>query len=149
MKDKIIPCLWYSAHEGKIAEIVSYYQEIFGENLKQVSMMELGETPSGYAEMCEVEIFGQKYSWMNTANEHNKMNDSFALMINCDGQEEIDKYWNYFTKEGKESQCGWCVDRYGLRWQVIPSNFRELMSKPNSWQVMMGQTKLIIADYLK
>jgi predicted 3-demethylubiquinone-9 3-methyltransferase (glyoxalase superfamily) len=111
--------------------------------------MPLGETPSGYSEMSEVKIFGQKYSLMNTQEEHNKMNDSFALMINCADQAEIDKYWDYFTKEGQESQCGWCIDKYGLRWQIIPANFGELMQKPNAWKVMMGQKKIIIEEYLK
>ena len=70
-------------------------------------------------------------------------------MINCDGQNEIDKYWDYFTKEGNEVQCGWCIDKFGLRWQVLPKNLAELMSKPNAFKVMMGQKKIVIKDYLK
>jgi predicted 3-demethylubiquinone-9 3-methyltransferase (glyoxalase superfamily) len=68
-------------------------------------------------------------------------------MLNCNDQVEIDKHWNYFTKEGKESQCGWCMDKFGLRWQIIPKNMGDLMSKPNAGQVMMKQTKIIIAEY--
>jgi predicted 3-demethylubiquinone-9 3-methyltransferase (glyoxalase superfamily) len=149
MQNKITPCLWYSAHGGKIAELVAYYKDIFKENLKEGNIMPIGETPSGYTEMCEIEIFGQRYSLMCTEKPHNEMNDSFALMIDCDGQEEIDMYWDYFTKEGRESQCGWCVDKYGLRWQIIPSNLGALMSRPNSWEVMMKQKKIVIAEYLK
>jgi len=147
MNNKIIPCLWFSTNNGKISELINYYKEIFQNDFKSLEVMKIGETPSGYTEMCEVEIFGQKYSLMNTEKAHHVMNDSFALMIGCDGQEEIDKYWNYFTKEGKESQCGWCVDKYGLRWQIIPNNFGELMSKPNSWEVMMKQTKIVVGEY--
>ncbi len=149
MQNKIIPCLWYSAHGGKMAELIAYYQNIFKENLKADNIMSLGKTPSGYTEICEIEIFGQKYSLMNTENPHEEMNDSFALMINCRDQKEIDMYWNYFTKDGKESQCGWCIDRYGLRWQIIPENFGELMARPNAWEVMMGQKKIVIEEYLK
>ncbi len=149
MQNKITPCLWYSAHDGKIAELVEYYKHIFGEFLVAGEIMKLGETPSGYTEMCEIEIFGQKYSLMNTEKPHNEMNDSFALMISCQDQEEVDRYWDYFTREGRASQCGWCVDKYGLRWQVIPANFGELMSRPNAWEVMMKQTKIVIAEYLK
>lgn len=149
MSNKITPCLWFSAHEGQIAPLVQYYKTVFGDNLKEGEIMKLGETPSGYTEMCEIEIFGQKYSLMNTAKPHHEMNDSFALMISCHGQEEVDSYWSYFTREGRESQCGWCVDKYGLRWQVIPDNFGELMSRPNAWEVMMKQKKIVIAEYLK
>ena len=74
--------------------------------------------------MCNVTIFGQKYVLMSTALEHHPLNDAVSFMIYCEGQSEIDKYWNYFTQEGKESQCGWCVDKYGLRWQVLPKKFR-------------------------
>lgn len=109
--------------------------------------MPLGNTPSGNAEMCFVSLYGQSYSLMATANEHHPLNDSMALMLSCEGQEGVDRFWNYFTKEGKESQCGWCIDKYGLRWQVLPSNFGELMSKPNAWNVMMSQTKIVIGEY--
>jgi predicted 3-demethylubiquinone-9 3-methyltransferase (glyoxalase superfamily) len=70
------------------------------------------------------------------------------LIVNCNNQEQIDKFWNYFTLDGEESQCGWCIDKYGLRWQVLPENLGKLMSKPNSWQVMMSQKKIVIDEYL-
>jgi predicted 3-demethylubiquinone-9 3-methyltransferase (glyoxalase superfamily) len=86
---------------------------------------------------------------MCTEIEHNSLNDAVSFMINCDDQNEIDHFWDYFTKEGKASQCGWCIDKYGLRWQIIPKSLGTLMSKPNSFEVMMKQTKIIIEEYLK
>lgn len=147
-QNKIIPSLWFCADGGKLAQVVDY-RRVFGNELVVSNIIPLGDTPSGYSEMCEVEIFGQKYSWLCTEQEHHKFNDALSLSINCKGQKEIDKYWDYFTQDGQEVQCGWCIDKYGLRWQVIPANFGELMSKPNSLQVMMSQKKIIIADYLK
>ena len=79
---------------------------------------------------------------MCTANEHHPLNDAISLMINCTDQNEIDRYWNYFTSEGEESQCGWCIDKYGLRWQVLPENSGKLMNQPDSAEIMMKQTKL-------
>ena len=111
--------------------------------------MPLGETPSGNTEMCEVNIFGQKYSFMSTEIEHHPFNDAISFTIFCKDQKEIDKFWNYFTRDGKESQCGWCIDKYGFRWQVLPDNFGELMSKPNAWDIMMSQKKIVIEEYLK
>lgn len=46
-----------------------------------------------------------------------------------------------------EVQCGWCNDKFGLRWQIIPTNLGELMQKPNAWEVMMKQKKIVIAEY--
>ncbi len=143
----INPSIWFHTPDGKIAEIVNYYKEVFGENFKEGTIVPLGDTPSGYAEMTEVTILGQKYNLLNTKEEHMPLNDSISFVINCEDQAEIDKFWNYFTKDGKESQCGWCVDKFGLRWQVIPHNMAELMAKPNSFQVMMKQKKIVIAEY--
>lgn len=147
--NKITPSLWYCTMKGNISEVVEYYKNIFGNHLEAGGMMPLGETPSGNAEMCEVTIFGQKYSFMSTEKEHHVFNDALAFTIYCNDQKEIDTLWNYFTSGGKESQCGWCIDKYGLRWQVLPENFSELMGKPNAWEVMMSQKKIIIDEYLR
>ncbi len=148
-KSKIVPSLWFSTDGGSISKVIAYYKSIFGKDFQEGKIMPLGTTPSGHTELCEVHIFGQKYSMMNTEKEHQRFNDALAFTINCEDQHEIDKYWNYFIKEGAEVQCGWCIDKYGLRWQVLPTNFGELMSKPNAWQVMMKQKKIIIEEYLK
>jgi predicted 3-demethylubiquinone-9 3-methyltransferase (glyoxalase superfamily) len=149
MKNKIIPSLWFSTDNGNIASVISYYKNVFGDNFSSNQVNKLGETPSGNTELCEVFIFEQKYSFMCTEKLHHTFNDAMALTINCQDQAEIDKFWNYFTQDGKESQCGWCIDKFGLRWQVLPINLGELMSKPNAWQVMMAQKKIIINEYLK
>jgi len=78
---------------------------------------------------------------MSTANAHHAFNDALAFAINCKDQIEIDQFWNYFTKEGEEVQCGWCKDKFGLRWQVLPENLGALMSKPNAFEIMMHQKK--------
>lgn len=148
-RNKIVPCIWFKTDDGKILKIIEYYKSIFSGDFRAEQIMPLGETPSGYSEICEIYIFEQKYTLMSTANEHHKLNDAISFMINCKDQIEIDKYWNYFTKEGEESQCGWCIDKYGLRWQVFPENLSELMSKNNSFEVMMKQTKIVIAEYLE
>jgi predicted 3-demethylubiquinone-9 3-methyltransferase (glyoxalase superfamily) len=99
--------------------------------------------------MCEVHVFGQKYVMMSTAKKHHPLNDSISLMIQCENQNEIDKYWNYFTLEGRESQCGWCMDKYGLRWQVLPVHLEALLCKQNSSEIMMKQKKFVISEYLE
>jgi len=147
--NKIVPSIWFSTDGGKLSKVVEYYENIFGKDFEGGEIMPLGVTPSGNTELCEVNIFGQKYSLMNTEKEHQPLNDALSFTLNCEDQNEIDKYWNYFTHDGTESQCGWCIDKYGLRWQVLPQNFGELMSKPNSWGVMILQKKIVIEEYLK
>ncbi len=148
MDNKITPCLWFSTDGGKISNVVEYYKTIFGDVFESGNIIPLGQSPSGNTEMCHVKLFGQNYNFMCTEKEHHPFNDALSFALNCDDQIELDKFWNYFTKEGKEVQCGWCIDKYGLRWQVIPKNLGELLSKPNAWEVMMKQKKIIIAAYL-
>ena len=89
--------------------------DIFGKDFQHGQIMPLSDTPSGRTEICEVNILGQKYSLMSTAEEHHRLNDAISFIINCEDQNEIDKYCAYFTSDGEESQCGWCIDKYGLR----------------------------------
>ncbi len=149
VNNKITPNIWFKTPDGTISMILEYYKEIFDKNFIQSHIIPLGETPSGNTEMCEVQIFAQKYILMSTEKEHHQLNDSVSFIINCVDQNEIDKYWNYFTLHGKESQCGWCIDKYGLRWQILPNNLGELMSKPNASEVLMLQKKIIIKEYSK
>lgn len=146
-ENKINSALWFHTQDGKIKNVINYYLTIFETNFEFDATISLGETPSGYAEMCSVRLFGFPYLFMTTTIEHHKFNDSYAIMIHCENQNEIDKFWNYFTFEGKESQCGWCQDKFGLRWQIIPKNLSELMSKSNAWKIMSKQTKIIISEF--
>jgi predicted 3-demethylubiquinone-9 3-methyltransferase (glyoxalase superfamily) len=141
---KIVPNLWFHSEGGSISPLLSYYKTVFQDDFKAGGIIPLGETPSGFTELCEVELFGQKYVFMTTALEHHPLNDAVSFMIHCENQQEIDTIWDYFTQEGQESQCGWCIDKFGLRWQVIPKNLGELMRKPNAFSVLMGQKKIVI-----
>ena len=147
--NKIVPSLWLSADGGSLSKVIDYYKTIFGDNFSHEKITTIGNTPGGKTEICEVTIFEQKYVLMSTAKEHHPLNDAVSFRINCKDQKEIDTYWNYFTAEGKESQCGWCIDKYGIRWQVLPGNMHELLSKPNAFNVMIQQQKIVIEDYLK
>lgn len=85
-----------------------------------------------------------------------KLNEAFSFVLNVDSQEEVDKYWNVLIADGgEESQCGWCKDKFGVSWQVIPKQLYELMDDPDPkksdavTQCMFKQTKIIVADLQK
>lgn len=144
---KITPSIWFNNESGTLGPVFNYYKKLFGDQFQSLYLTPLGKSPSGNAEIGGFSLFGQQYSSICTSQPHHELNDSFSLIIECNTQEEIDKYWDYFTTEGKESQCGWCIDKHGLRWQVIPANLGELMAKPNAHEVMMRQKKIIISEY--
>ncbi len=144
---KIVPSIWFVSDCGNLSSVIAYYKNIFGLNFVESKIISLGETPSGSAEICEVILYEQKYSFLCTEKEHQRLNDAISLIIKCENQTEIDKFWNYFTSEGKESECGWCIDKFGLRWQVIPENIDTLMAKPGAREIMMSQKKIIISEF--
>ncbi|MCE1198300.1 MAG: VOC family protein [Marinilabiliales bacterium] len=146
--DKIVPCIWLSAEGGKLEAVIEYYVAVFGSHFQTGPIQPLGPTPSGNTEICEVSLFGRRYTLMNTERVHQPLNDTFSLIIYCLDQQEIDHYWEYFTNEGEASQCGWCSDKYGLRWQILPANLGELMGKPHAFEVLMRQRKIVIDEYL-
>jgi predicted 3-demethylubiquinone-9 3-methyltransferase (glyoxalase superfamily) len=146
-RNKIVPALWFHTVDGTMASVLNYYGQIFGEDFQPSQIFSLGKTPSGNAEMCEVSLFDHRYFFMTTSDEHHPFNDSIALMLSCKDQVEIDRMWNYFIREGKEFMCGWCSDKYGLRWQVLPENLSELMQKPNANDILRGQKKIVIAEF--
>ncbi|MBP1618926.1 MAG: hypothetical protein H6Q14_2753 [Bacteroidetes bacterium] len=95
--NKIVPCIWFTTDGGQLSKVIEYYKAAFDKDFQAEEIISLGETPSGNTEMCEVVVFGQKYTLMCTEDEHHPLNDAISLMINCDDQKEIDRFWDYFT----------------------------------------------------
>ena len=149
MEDKITPCIWIRTASGNINEVIEYYKNIFSINFVSEEIIPLGTTPSGNTQMCYVKIFNKRYLFMSTERVHFELNDGISFILECEDQNEIDLYWNYFIKEGNAVECGWCIDKYSLRWQVIPKNLDELMSTPEGYKILMNQKKIIIDEYLK
>lgn len=127
---KITPFLWF---DKNLKEIKDYYLSIFPDS-KFESNGTLSDTPSGEVETGTLEILGQEFSVM-TAGPTFKFNEAVSFVINCEDQKEVDYYWEKLTTNGgAESQCGWCKDKYGLSWQVVPKALGELMSKGSDKQ---------------
>ena len=71
-----------------------------------------------------------------------------SFTISCEGQDDINYYWERLSNVPEAQQCGWCKDRFGLSWQVVPRNMGELDTKrPNAYAHMMQMKKLVVADF--
>jgi predicted 3-demethylubiquinone-9 3-methyltransferase (glyoxalase superfamily) len=74
-----------------------------------------------------------------------------SLFVSCDTQAEIDRYWAKLTDGGKEIQCGWLMDKFGVSWQIVPKLLIELISDKDpakagrALQAMMQMQKFDIA----
>ena len=141
---KITPFLWF---DGNVAEAVQFYTGIF-KNSKTVS---LSPGPGGTTMAATLSLEGQELILFNGGPMF-KFTEAFSLSVNCETQEEIDNFWVQLSAGGKTSQCGWLKDKFGLSWQIVPSNLGALLNNPDPqkankvMKAMLQMTKLIIAD---
>jgi predicted 3-demethylubiquinone-9 3-methyltransferase (glyoxalase superfamily) len=124
---KIFTHLWY-AHGAQ--EAARFYASIFPDSRVDDVWTMPAESPSGPAgsvEIVDFTLLGQRFQAM-TAGPHHDFNDAISIVVVCDDQAELDRYWNALLDGGgKEQACGWLMDRYGLRWQIVPAALDSLM----------------------
>lgn len=127
---KITPFLWY-AKEAE--EAASFYTSIFPDSrVKRVVSMpsESPSGPPGSVKVVDFELFGEPFVAM-TAGPLDPFNHAVSFVVNCDNQDEVDRYWNALLNGGKPEQCGWLKDRFGLSWQIVPTVLAEMMNDPD------------------
>jgi predicted 3-demethylubiquinone-9 3-methyltransferase (glyoxalase superfamily) len=77
-----------------------------------------------------------------------RFNEAISFVVQCADQAEIDQYWSKLSHVPEAEQCGWCKDRFGVSWQIVPRNMDELTRRPEQIQVMMRQKKVVIRELL-
>ena len=117
MKPQMYPCLWF---DGQARAAADFYCTIFP-NSKILN-------DSGM--VVNFELNGQFFMGLNGGDNY-QFNEAVSFVIPCKDQEEIDHYWYKLTADGgEEGKCGWCKDKFGLSWQVVPARLGELLSNP-------------------
>lgn len=127
---RIIPHLWY-AREAE--EAARFYASIFPDSrVDRVTALE-NETPSGppgSVKVVEFTLLGQPFMAIS-AGPLEPFNHAVSFLVECDTQDEVDRYWDALIDGGAPEQCGWLKDRYGLSWQIVPRRLGELMTDPD------------------
>jgi predicted 3-demethylubiquinone-9 3-methyltransferase (glyoxalase superfamily) len=128
---KIYPFLWY-AKEAEAA--AKFYASIFPDSkVERVTTMQSDSPsgPPGSVKVVDFTLMGQKFAAM-TAGPHHDFNDAISMVVECDDQAEVDRYWEALLSGGGQPQaCGWLIDRYGLRWQIVPKVLFKMMADPD------------------
>jgi len=145
---KINPFLWYDTQAEAAA---NFYVSIF-KNSKVLNVARYGEAgpgPKGSAMTVEFELEGQKFVALN-GGPHFKFTEAVSFVVNCATQEEVDYFWEKLLDGGgKESQCGWLKDKYGLSWQIVPTVLPELLQDKDpekANRVMQAMMKMVKID---
>lgn len=122
IKQKIVPHLWY---DKEAKEAASFYCSVFPDS-RITNVTTLHDTPGGDADIVSFELFGQPFMAIS-AGPLFKFNESVSFVVNCDTQEELDRYWEKLSAVPESEQCGWLKDKYGLSWQIVPTVMDEMM----------------------
>jgi len=151
MAQKITPYLWVEKDAKAVAD---YYLSIFKDG-KLKDFRKFGRDEAGNEEGIEtavIEIAGMEFSIL-AAGPLFKFNEAVSFVINTRDQAETDYYWEALTKNGgEEGSCGWCKDKYGLSWQVVPVEYFDLIHsndpkvREKAMKNTLNQKKLILSE---
>lgn len=150
---KITPNLWFN---GNAAEAVDFYVSVFPRSeilsteyypeSAAEGLADFQKDLAGKVLTIEFELDGACFVAINAGPEFS-FSEAVSFSISCENQEEIDYFWAKLSHVPESEQCGWCKDRYGLSWQVVPGNMRELMQEPDAFSIIMRQKKIVIDEY--
>jgi predicted 3-demethylubiquinone-9 3-methyltransferase (glyoxalase superfamily) len=136
-------CLWF---DTQAEEAANFYTSIFDDGkIHAVNHYgSAGPRPAGTVMTVDFELAGERFVALNGGPEF-RFNEAVSVQIDCDSQDEVDRYWAALSEAGEEGPCGWLKDKYGLSWQVIPVLLNELVSDPDptkSQAVMAAMLKM-------
>jgi len=126
-RSKIFTHLWYAKDADKAAKL---YASIFPRSRVDSVWTLPSDSPSGPAgavKVVDFTLLGQRFQAL-TAGPHHDFNDAMSIVVECDNQAELDRYWKALLKGGgKAVACGWLIDKFGVRWQIVPAMLEEMM----------------------
>ncbi len=148
---KITPFLWF---DKEAEEAANFYVSIFpNSKVGKIARFGAGAPgPEGSVMTIAFELDGQPFAGINGGPIF-KFSEAVSFVVNCADQAEVDHYWDKLTSDGgKESQCGWLKDRFGLSWQVVPTRLFELIGEDDaarSARVMAAVMQMVKLDIAK
>jgi predicted 3-demethylubiquinone-9 3-methyltransferase (glyoxalase superfamily) len=150
---RITPFLWFN---DQAEEAAKFYTAIFpNSRIHSIARYDKAAAqasgcPEGSAMVVDFELDGQRISALNGGPIF-RFNEAVSLVIHCRDQTEVDHYWSKLGEGGdpKAQQCGWLKDKFGLSWQVVPTELPKLIGNPKGMQAMLKMKKLDIAALRK
>jgi predicted 3-demethylubiquinone-9 3-methyltransferase (glyoxalase superfamily) len=143
--------LWF---DEQALEAAAFYVSLFPESaLGAVSLYQEGaQKPAGTVLVAEFTLMGRPWAALNGGPQF-PHSEAVSFQVQVDTQQEVDRLWDAFVADGgEESMCGWCRDRFGVSWQIIPRALGERLGSSDpgvaerAWRAMMGMRRIVIAD---
>jgi predicted 3-demethylubiquinone-9 3-methyltransferase (glyoxalase superfamily) len=146
----VLTHLWFG--NNLAIEAASFYAEHIPDSAVKRVYTARTAPDSSVAEIVEFTVAGHEVIGLNAGPEFH-LNEAFSFYLRVDGQEEVDHYWEILTADGGEpGPCGWCKDKYGVSWQVIPRQLEELSGDYSTeanqrvCQAMLKMGKIDVAE---
>lgn len=132
VRPPIIPSLLFVGDQcGNAEEATDFYLSIFKDSKRgEIARYPAGMEPEqeGNVMFTDFMLEGQWFAAMDSGQQHDfAFNEAVSLLVNCDTQEEIDYYWKKLSAVPEAEQCGWLKDKYGVSWQVSPTNMDAML----------------------
>lgn len=154
MKHKqITTCLWF---DDQAHDAAKFYTDLFQGEIKDINYYTT-DTPSekevGSILSVNFNILNQDFMGLNGGPEFH-FSESVSFVIECDDQTEIDYYWSKLSSVKEAEACGWCKDKFGISWQIIPANLSELLDHQNplkseeAMKLLLTMKKIEIEPFL-
>ena len=139
--------------DNQAEDAANFYTSVF-KNSKIVSTARYGDAgpgPKGSLMTATISLDGQELMLLNGGPTF-KFSEATSLFVTCETQAEVDEYWSKLTAGGKEIQCGWLVDKFGVSWQIIPTILGKLLGDKDprrAGRVMQAMLKMVKIDINK
>ena len=143
--------LWFDTEALQAAQ---FYVALFpGSRLGEISYYQTdAQLPAGSVLTVEFELFGKPFAALNGGPQFTH-SEAVSFQVACDTQDDVDRIWDAIVANGgSESMCGWCKDRWGVSWQVIPTALTRALKGLDGYDIdyavraMMSMSKIVIAD---
>ncbi|ABD71806.1 3-demethylubiquinone-9 3-methyltransferase [Rhodoferax ferrireducens T118] len=140
---KITPFLWF---DSQAEEAMNFYVSIF-RNSKVLTVNRYGEAgpgPRGTVMTASFLLDGQEFVALNGGPQY-KFTPAISFVVNCETQAEVDDLWDKLSAGGREDQCAWLQDKFGVSWQIVPRVLIELLNDPDpakAQRVMAAMMKM-------
>jgi predicted 3-demethylubiquinone-9 3-methyltransferase (glyoxalase superfamily) len=148
-KQKITPCLWF---DTQAEEAAKFYTAVFkNSRINEISRYteagrDIHRKAAGSVLTVEFELEGEAFTALN-GGPHFKFNESVSFQVMCEGQAEVDYFWQKLSDGGQEGQCGWLKDKFGVSWQVVPQVLPQMLTdadnakRERAMSALMGMKK--------
>ncbi len=127
---KTSTCLWFDSQAREAADL---YVGLFPDS-RITAVTHYGKgapRPEGSVLTVTFEIGGSEYTLLN-GGKHFILSPAASIVVQCDTQEEIDRYWAALSAVPQAEQCGWLQDRFGVSWQIVPKRLFAMLQDPDA-----------------